>query len=129
LITANDAQDLDVLATVDLATAKLSPTQLKAWAGYVRSLGELDKGPRPPWSVVTEIKGFPDQKNQYRLEFRLVETIDDPDTLAVLKKRVDKVQEFLQQPYGPPIARDKKSGKKGNVGKNSKFAAGKNGRR
>ena len=123
LITANDAQDLDVLATVELATAKLSPTQLKAWAGYIRSLSELEKGPRPPWAVVTEIKGFPDQKNQYRLEFRLVETIDDPATLKALKLRVDKVQEFLQQPYGPPIAHEKKPAKRGVVGKSSKFVA------
>jgi hypothetical protein len=122
LVTANDAQDLDVLATVELATAKLSPTQLKAWAGYVRSLAELDK-PRSSWNVVTEITGFPDQKNQYRLEFRMVETIDDSATLQVLSKRKDKVQEFLQQPYGPPIVRDKKPVKRGAVGGGKKFAA------
>ena len=121
LVTANDAQDLDALATVELAMARISPTNLKGWAGYVRAIAE-EHG-RPPWGVVTEIAGFPDQKNQYRLEFRMVETINDPATFKVLQKRVEKVQEFLQQPYGPPVERPAKGKKQ--VGKSAKFAAGK----
>jgi hypothetical protein len=43
------------------------------------------------------------------LEFRVVELIEDEAMLDVLEKRVGKVQEYLQQPYGPPIERPKKA--------------------
>jgi hypothetical protein len=120
LITAKDAQDTELIGTVELALAKLPPTALKVWAGYVRALA--DEQGRPPWAVVTEIAGYPDSKSQYRLEFHLVEVIDNSDTLTALKARVGKVQEFLQRPYGPPVERDAKR-KKSPVGKTKKFGA------
>jgi hypothetical protein len=61
ILSLKDCEDADSTATAELATAKISPTNLKAWAGYVRSVAE-DSG-RPPWAVVTEIKGLPDPKN------------------------------------------------------------------
>ena len=116
-ITAKDAEDADNINGAEVATARISPTNLKAWAGYVRMLTD-DHG-RPPWAVVTEISSHPDNKTQIRLEFRLVELIEDDDTLNALEKKLTKVPEILLQPYGPPIERPAKVP----AGKNKKFAA------
>ena len=118
VILSNDIKSAEDVPGAELATARVSPTQLKAWAGYVRSVA--DEQGRPPWAVVTEIAGLPDSKTQYRLEFKLVETIDDPKVLDALFARVAKAEEFLQQPYGPPIER---AAKPARAGKSQKFAA------
>jgi hypothetical protein len=106
------------VASAELAVAKISPTNLKTLAGYVRALAE-DTG-RPPFGVVTEISGYPDQKNQHRLEFKMEELIEDESILDALEARLPKAQEFLQQPYGPPIDRLKKAAPRS--GGNKKFA-------
>jgi hypothetical protein len=118
IILAKDVESAEDVASAELATARVSPTQLKAWAGYVRSVAE--ESGRPPWSVITEISGLPDSKTQYRLEFKVVETIDDPKVLDALYARAPKAEEFLQQPYGPPIER---AAKPARAGKSQKFAA------
>ena len=118
VILSKDVSGADDVVSAELATARISPTQLKAWAGYVRSV--VDETGRPPWAVVTEITGLPDTDTQYRLEFRMVETIDDPKVLDALFARVAKAEEFLQQPYGPPVERATKPAR---AGKSQKFAA------
>jgi hypothetical protein len=119
LLLAKDIEGADDVASAELAIAKISPTNLKTLAGYVRALAE-DTG-RPPFGVVTEISGYPDQKNQYRLEFKMEELIEDEGILDALEARLVKAQEFLQQPYGPPIERPKKAAPRS--GGNKKFAA------
>ena len=121
LLLSKDIDGADDVSSAELAMAKISPTNLKTLAGYVRALAE-DTG-RPPFGVVTEISGYPDTKNQYRLEFKMEELIEDEGILDALEARLEKAQEFLQQPYGPPIDRPAKSKKQ--VGKSAKFAAGK----
>ena len=113
------ASDLEDAGTAEIAIAKVSPTNLKAWAGYVRAIAE-DPG-RPPWGVITEISSHPDPKTQIRLEFRLVDSINDNEILTALKKRVGKIQDVLQQPYGPPIERPKKAARVP-AGRTQKFA-------
>lgn len=103
LLLASDVEEADGIATAETAMAKVSPTNLKAWAGYVRSLA--DAYGRPPWAVVTEISSHPDPKTQIRLEFSMVSLIEDDDVLNALEARQAKVQDVLQQPYGPPIER------------------------
>ena len=76
---------------------------------------------RPPFGVVTEISGYPDSKNQYRLEFKMEELIEDESILDALEARLPKAQEFLQQPYGPPVDRPKKAAPRSSS--NKKFAA------
>jgi hypothetical protein len=130
LLTSKDCEDAAAISTVELAVARISPTNLKAWAGYVRAVA--DEHGRPPWGVVTEISSHPDPKTQIRLEFRMVELIDDGDTLEALEKRAgDKVQEVLQQPYTALPERPAKPAKavkpaikgvKTTVAKSSKFA-------
>ena len=125
-ITAKDAEDADTIPAAQLAIGSVSPTNVKHWASYVKSLDEMDGGPRQPWNVVTEIQSFDDPDTQIRLEFRLVETIEDGDILTALEKRFNKVQDALQQPYGPKIERAKG---KAAAGGSRKFAGGKAGKR
>lgn len=126
LLLAKDIEDGASVAAAEMATAKVSPTNLKRWAGYVKSLDELDGGARPPWGVVTEISCYDDSETQIRVEFKLVETIDDPDILDALEARLPKVQDELQRPFAPPTekpARGKKPAGKPAAGAGRKFAA------
>lgn len=101
LLTAKDVEDAGLIGIAELALAKISPTNMKNYAGYVKSLA--DEYGRPPWAVVTEISSHDDPKQQIRLEFRMVEVIDDDDTLTALEKRLGGVQEVLQVPFAPPV--------------------------
>jgi len=122
LVLASDCEDGDAAKTAEMALAKVSVTNVKGWAGYVKALDG-----RPSWAVVTEIAAVPDKDNQYRLEFKRVEDIDDNDILTAIEARTEKVQEFLQQPYGPPTERPAKAAKP--VGRGAKFTAKPVGRR
>ena len=119
LILAKDAEEAGDIAAAEIATAKVSPTNTKHWAGYVKMLD--DEHGRPPWAVVTEISSFDDPKTQIRLEFRMVDLIEDDAILTALEKRVDKVQEDLQRPYPAPT--EKTAPVKRAVGRAAKFAA------
>jgi hypothetical protein len=124
LILSADVESGDDVKSAEMATAKVSPTNVKHWASYVKQL--KDEHGRPPWAVVTEITSHDDAKTQIRLEFKLVELIDDPGVLDALEARYQKVQDVLQQPFGPPVERVvAKPGKKpaAAVGRGSKFAA------
>jgi hypothetical protein len=120
LITEKDAEDADNIASAELATAKISPTNVKHWAGYVKMLD--DEHGRPPWSVVTEIASFDDPQTQIRLEFRLVDLITDNATLEALEARGGKVNDELMRPFPPPVERAKKPVPSGRA---AKFAGGK----
>ena len=125
LVLAKDLEDADDVAGLEMAMAKVSPTNLKAWKGYVDAVAET----RPLWSVVTEIQSHPVTTGRagHVLEFTKVEDIDDPDILAALEQRHLGVQKVLQQPFGPPIERVKKT--RVVAGKSKKFAGGGKARR
>ena len=120
LITEKDAEDADGISTAELATAKVSPTNLKHYAGYVKMLDE-EHG-RPPWAVVTEVSSFDDPVTQIRLEFKMVEVIEADDILTALEKRVDSVEEDLMKPFPPPTERSVKKPAATGVGRGNKFA-------
>lgn len=117
LITESDAETVEGASAAELATASVSPTNLKRWAGYVKSLEEEHQ--RPPWSVVTEITTYDDKETQIRVEFRMVATIDDDALLTVLEKRFGKIQDLLQVPFNAPVER---VAPKSGAGKSRKFA-------
>jgi hypothetical protein len=121
LVTAKDVEDADGIASAELATAKVSPTNVKNWAGYVKMLA--DEYGRPPWAVVTEVSSHDDPKTQIKLEFKLVSLIEDDDILTALEKRAGKIQDVLQVPYPAPTEKPvKKVVKKVVAGKSAKFA-------
>lgn len=97
VITAKDAEDVDEIASAEIATAGVSPTNTKAWKTYVDMLA--DEHGVPPWGAVTEISSHDDPVKQIRLEFRLVDLIVDGSTLDALEKRVAKIQDLLQTPF------------------------------
>lgn len=99
LFATSDIEEAENISTAELAMAVVSPTNLKAWAGYVRAVAE-EHG-RPPWGVITQISAHSDPKTQIRLEFKLVDLIEDVEVLDALESRLAKVQEFLQQPFAP----------------------------
>lgn len=103
LIVDKDAEDAGSVAMAEVAIARVSPTNMKSWAKYVETLEE--EFGRPPWSVVTEISSHADSKTQIKLEFRLVDKLDDDEVLTALEKRYAKAQELLQKPYGPRTER------------------------
>ena len=121
ILVAKDCEDAEDIPRAEMATGFLSPTNVKHWKGYVDMLA--DEEGVPPWAVVTEITTFDDSETQIRVEFNLVEKIEDDDLLTALEQRADmeKVQSALQVPYGPKIERTAPV-KKGSVGKNKKFA-------
>ena len=122
LITEGDAEDAESIGTAEVAAAKISPTNLKRYAGYVKAVAEEDG--RPPWAVATEISSHDDPKTQIRVEFRKVDVIDDDDILDALEKKAnpDKVQAILQVPFA---VKTEKPAKKPAAGKSQKFAGGK----
>ena len=118
VLVAKDVEDGESATAAELATVKISPTNLKAWAGYVKAL--LDDHGRPPWAVVTEISSHSDAKTQIRVEFKMVSLIEDQDILSALEARYLKVQDALQQPFS--VAADRPTPVK--AGASKKFAAG-----
>ena len=120
ILVAADIEEAVGISTAELGTALVSPTNLKNYAGYVKAVAE-EHG-RPLWAVVTEISSHDDPKTQIRLEFKLVELIENDDILEALEKRADqdKLQEVLQQPF---TAATERPAKPARGSANKKFAA------
>jgi len=118
VLLSKDVEDGATAASSEIATAGISPTNLKRYKTYVSMLEE-EYG-RPPWAVVTQIDSQDDEATQIRLEFKMVELIEDADILTALEKRFLKIQDVLQTPY--PAPSDKKTAPKSAAGKSKKFA-------
>jgi hypothetical protein len=118
MLLASDVKDGETAAKCEMAVGSVSPTNLKRFRKYIDTLEE-DHG-RPSWGVVTEIESLDDDENQIRLEFKIVDKLEDDEIIEAVEKRFLKVQDALQTPYSAAVAKDKK--KPSNVGKNSKFA-------
>ena len=110
LLVAKDVEDGEAAESAEMATGSVTPTSLKAWAAYVKALGD-----RPPWSVVTQITSHDDPAVQIRLEFKKVDDIDDDGILLALEKRYLGIQKLLQVPFSAAVKREpaKASVKKG----------------
>lgn len=123
ILAASDCEDGEGTAAAEMITATLSPTTLKAWAGYVRAVA--DQHSRPTWAVVTEISNVldPGQTPSFHIEFALVDLITDEDVLVALEKRLAAAQELVLRPFEPTPEPISKPPQKNNVGKSQKFAA------
>jgi hypothetical protein len=120
LLLADDLEDGAATAKAEMATATVSPTNLQYFKKYLLELAE-DNGDCPIWGAVTEIQAFDDAKTQIRLEFKLVELIEDDDILTALEKRFLKIQDLLQVPYSMTAAAKKESNGNGAVKRQRKF--------
>lgn len=121
IFVSKDTEDAMSISTAELYTAGVSPTNLKHYKKYLDSI--LDEYDRPLWAVVTEITAHDDNDTQIRLEFKLVELIEDDDILTALEKRFLKVQETLQKPFSAPREQQVPAGRgSSKTGASQKFA-------
>lgn len=102
LLTEDQVEDADTISEAQPAFLKVPVTSVKAWAGYVR---QLDKSMQiPPLGVITEISVVPDPKTQFKLQFKLVEEIEDGDIIEALIAKADATETDF--PYPPPSEED-----------------------
>lgn len=104
LITEDEASDVESIEEASPAFLRIPVTSVKGWAGYVRQLEKTLQ--RPPLGVVTEISVVPDDKTQFKLQFKLVEAIEDGDVIEALMAKADATE--LDFPYAPREEEDEK---------------------
>lgn len=99
LLTEDQIENADEIADAPVTYLKVPVTSVKGWAGYVRQLEKTLQ--RPPFGVITEISVVPDPKTQFKLQFKLVEAIEDGDVIEALMAKQDVVAEEIDFPYAP----------------------------
>jgi hypothetical protein len=82
----------------DLVTLKLPVTSVKNWAKYVNKLSATVG--RPPYGVFTRVFLVPDQKDQYHVEFEMLELVPD-ELFDVVNARHEAAEPELIVPYKP----------------------------
>ncbi len=87
------------VAETEMAIIKLPVTSVKNWSNYVNKVGASLK--RPPWSVITQIKVEPSQKNQFTVLFDCGGAVD-AEFLQALNEKRESVLPALTAPYDPP---------------------------
>lgn len=97
MITEDQLESVEDIENATPAFLKVPVTSVKGWAGYVRQLEKTLQ--RPPLGVITEISVVPDPKTQFKVQFKLVEAIEDGDVIEALLKKADNTE--LDFPYAP----------------------------
>lgn len=88
---------LEDIEGADVAYLKVPVMSVKNWAGYVTQLATTLK--RPPFAVVTEVSVVPDDKSQFRVQFKFVREITDSQELGELIAKNEVVQGQIGFPY------------------------------
>lgn len=88
---------LEDIANAEIAMLKVPVTSVKGWAGYVRQLKDTLK--KPPLAVITEISLVPDAQTQFKMQFKLIGTIDDGETIGELLAKAKEADHSLMQGY------------------------------
>lgn len=112
LLTEDQIEDADTISDAQPAFLKIPVTSVKGWAGYVRQLEKTLQ--RPPLGVVTEISVVPDAKTQFKLQFKLVEAIEDGDIIEALLAKADATETDF--PYPPPSDEEEEAPQRGRGG-------------
>lgn len=86
----------EAIMDAEVAFMKLPVTSVKAWAGYVNQLAATNK---PPLAFVTEINVVPDAVSQFKVQFKVIEEIDDGDLLGALLDKSEQVEQLIAFPY------------------------------
>lgn len=79
--------------------AKLPPTSLNSWAGFVRTLASTMK--RPPHGVFAMLRVEPDEVNQFKVIFEPLDLIDKKLMPSVYTRHLAAMEE-LKRPYTYP---------------------------
>lgn len=96
--------DPEHYAKADQAMLSLPVTSGKAWGEYVRTL--MSGHRRPPFGAVTRIYITSDPKTQFKVNFELIELLDDSLAGAVIERHKLARQTILQG-YDPPTEEQK----------------------
>lgn len=113
------SESMDEVESTEVVFLKLPVTSVKAWGSYVQQMAEVLK--RPPLGVVTEISIVSDPKTQYRIQFKLIEKISEPEVIRALIDKRGTIQEQLLKPYTQPEERPVASKKIGKAPIKRKF--------
>ena len=85
----------------EMAFMRIPPTSLNNWGNYVHSITSVVDA--PTFAVVTKVKVVPDSKSQFKVQFELIEELDDvmadEDFLTKLLSRVEEAERELARPY------------------------------
>lgn len=109
LLNVDDAETAEKIESAETASLKIPVTSVKNWAIYLRKL--KDSYARPPLGVLTEITLTPDPKSQWKMNFRMMEVIEDGSLLEALFAKKDDIQSALTAPYTPAEEREERSAK------------------
>lgn len=113
LIAEDDLEDID---NAEVVYASLPPTSIKNWLVYLTK--ELrDKAKRPHWAVVTLLSRVPDDRSQFRINFKNEELIEDSDLFGPLKQLWEETTQTIDFPYA---AREVEAKPKKSTAKSSK---------
>jgi hypothetical protein len=85
------------ISRAEVSYLRLPVTSVRAWNGYVHQLNNVLK--KPPFAVTTEIAVIPDQRSQFKVQFDMIATIDDPEAMAALFKLHERVEKEIMIPY------------------------------
>jgi len=86
----------DGLYVDQIAILKLSPTSLKHWSGYAKSVANRLK--RPTWGVVTEFN-FDANSDWPVVIPTMVEKIGTVEEIEAIKEGIELAQQLLNEPY------------------------------
>jgi len=103
LIPSDKVETIEDIENSELAMARVSVTSVNNWSNYVHKVSAVEG--MPFWFAITEISLAPHPKNQFEVSFKLVDTIDDPDAMSAIRKKVNAVDGFVLAPYS--MASDK----------------------
>ena len=87
----------EAVQKAELAVIDMPVTSVREYANYINSLSVSVK--RPMWAVVTRISLVPDMKNQFKVVFTPINTIDDPAVLHMIKERMVEGMRAATIPY------------------------------
>lgn len=94
LITEGDLEDIEDAV---VAFMKLPFFSNVNYAAYVRQLDELYH--KPPLAFVTEIHVTPDPKSQFRVNFKMIQELDDPKVFEQLWAKFEDTSTKIAFPY------------------------------
>jgi hypothetical protein len=107
-------EDPDHFSNAKPYIMKTPVTSTRSWSEYVQQIAALQ---RPPLGVYTRIFLENDAKNQFRVCFEMIDTIDDNAILDVLFKRNEQAQSTLLRGYEPPKERSSENAPRSGFGR------------
>lgn len=113
--------DPDHFARAEMATAKIPPTSLNAYASFVRQVAGTMK--RPPHGIFAEMICEPDDRTQFKVFFEPIDMVPD-DLMPAVMERHEEAKRLIAQPYTYPSEEEKKPAKRGGRKPSGRKASG-----